>query len=310
MSGVRLTGVVAVLVTPFDDAETIIHEDITRQVEAAIVFGIGGVCLPAYASEYYKLSDPERLAVVRTAVQTANGRIPVVAQSNHPSALHASDLARQNVDNGADIISFALPRQFSVPETDLLVYCQTICRAVDLPILIQDFNPGGTTVGPEFCSRLHDACDNFQYIKLEKPLLAPKLRAINEATDGNVGVLEGWGGMYLPELFTEGVSGVMPGLGHADVMQRLWDLGAAGDLQAALDIFDALLPQIVFSLQNLEFYLAIEKDLLTQRGVIHHTAIRSLGITPDAALLNHARLLNQRVLNLIDRLGLPRNPLD
>ena len=305
-----LTGVVAVLTTPFDKAEAIIHEELAREVEAAISFGIAGICLPAYAGEYYKLSEPERLAVVRTATEAANGRIPVIAQSNHPSALHASELARQNVDNGADIISFAIPRQFSLPEADLLTYCQTICRAVEVPILIQDFNPGGSSVGADFCSRLHQACDNFQYIKLEEPLLAPKLRAIRNATEGHVAVLEGWGGMYLPELFADGISGVMPGLGHADVMQRLWDLGAAGHLQAALDIFDALLPQIVFSLQNLEFYLAIEKDLLTQRGIIHHTAIRSLGITPDLALMNHARLLNQRVLNLIDRLALPRNPLD
>ncbi len=304
-----INGVVAVLVTPFDDAEEIVHEDIEREVEAAIAFGIGGVCLPAYASEYYKLSEPERLAVVRTAAEAASGRIPVVGQSNHPSALHASELARQNVDSGADIISFALPRQFALPEADHLVYCKTVCRAVDVPILIQDFNPGGHTVGAEFCSHLRDDCDNFRYLKLEEPLLGPKLRAIRETTDGEVAVLEGWGGTYLPELFAEGVSGVMPGLGHADVMQRLWELGTGGDLDGALDIFDGLLAQIVFSLQNLEFYLAVEKDLLVQRGIIHHTAVRSLGLTPDPALLHHANLLNGRALKLIDRLGFPRQPI-
>lgn len=304
-----LTGVVAVLVTPFDGKETIVHEDIAREVEAAIAFGIGGVCLPAYASEYYKLSEVELLDVVRTAVEAANGRIPVVGQSNHPSARHAVNAVRKNVDSGVDIISFALPRQFEVPKADLLGYCETICRAIDVPVLIQDFNPGGGTVGSEFCQQLHAACDNFQYIKLEEPLLGPKLRAIREATKGQVRVLEGWGGMYLPELFAEGVSGVMPGLGYADVMQRLWDLGKADDLEGALDIFDSLLAQIVFSLQNLEFYLAVEKDLLAKRGITRHTAVRSLGMMTDPAMMDHARRLNERVLKLVDRLELPRLPL-
>ena len=305
----EITGVVAVLVTPFDDGEEIVHDDIARQVEAAVAFGISGICLPAYASEFYKLSHAERLDVVRTAVEASKGRIPVVGQSNHPSVRQAADMARRNADSGVDLISFALPRQFGTSEEDLLAYCQTICRAVNLPVLIQDFNPGGATVGPDFCRRLHDACPNFRYIKLEEPLLGPKLRAIRGATEDRVAVFEGWGGMYLPELFSSGVAGVMPGLGHADGMKRIWDLGSAGDIEGALDVFDDLLAQIAFSLQNLEFYLSMEKQLLAARGIIRHTRVRGLTLTPDGEAAAHAARLNERVLRLIERLGFKRRTL-
>ena len=302
-------GVVAVLVTPFDDREEIVFEDIRRQVETAVAFGIAAVCLPAYASEFYKQSGRERLAVVRAAVASAAGRIPVVGQSNHPSARQAANLARANEDAGADVISFAIPRQFRATEADLIAYCRTICDAVQTPILVQDFNPGGPTVDGTFCRRLREACDNFRYIKLEEPLLGCKLQGIREATDGEVAVLEGWGGMYLPELFEWGVSGVMPGLGHADVMNRIWELGSSGDLDGALDVFDRILAQIVFSLQDMELYLVVEKRLLAARGIIRHSQVRSLAFTPDRETVRHADRLNERVLQVADGLGFARRPL-
>ena len=304
-----IRGVAAVLVTPFDDREEIVFEDVRRQVETAVAFGISAVCLPAYAGEFYKQSGRERLAVVRAAVSSSAGRIPVVGQSNHPSARQAANLARANEDAGADVISFAIPRQFRTTEADLIAYCRTICDAVRAPILIQDFNPGGATVDGTFCRRLREACDNFRYIKLEEPLLGRKLRGIREATDDEVAVLEGWGGMYLPELFEWGVAGVMPGLGHADVMNRIWELGSSGDLDGALDVFDVILAQIAFSLQDVELYLVVEKRLLAARGIIGHSQVRSLAFTPDGETVRHADRLNERVLQVAEGLGFSRRPL-
>ncbi len=305
----QIRGVVSVLSTPFDQYEKIAHEDIARQVEAAVVFGISGVCLPAYASEFYKLSGKERLAVVKTAVDASRGRIAVVGQSNHPSARQAASLAEGNAEAGADLISFAIPRQFAAYERDILDYCSNICNAVDLPVLVQDFNPGGATVGPDFCRQLMERSPNFKYIKLEEPLLGPKLRAIREATSDGVGVLEGWGGMYMPELFESGIAGVMPGLGHADIMNRIWDLGTSGDMEGALDVFDQVLAQVVFSLQDMELYLRIEKQLLAMRNIIQNTGVRSLSLSPDKETEVHGKRLNERVLKLVERLGFQRNPI-
>ncbi len=210
---------------------------------------------------------------------------------------------------GADLISLAIPRQFAAYERDILDYCSTICNAVDLPVLVQDFNPGGATVGPDFCRQLMERSPNFKYIKLEEPLLGPKLRAIREATSDGVGVLEGWGGMYMPELFESGIAGVMPGLGHADIMNRIWDLGTSGDMEGALDVFDQVLAQVVFSLQDMELYLRIEKQLLAMRNIIQNTGVRSLSLSPDKETEVHGKRLNERVLKLVERLGFQRNPI-
>ncbi|MCH7687336.1 MAG: dihydrodipicolinate synthase family protein, partial [Planctomycetes bacterium] len=249
-------------------------------------------------SEFYKLTESERRQVVETAIRAAAGRVTVMAQSNHPSARGAADLAKQHGQMGADLISFAIPRQFGVTDADLLDYCQSICQSVSLPVLIQDFNPGGPTVGGEFARKLSDRCENFRYLKLEEPLMSAKVRAIREATDGRIGVLEGWGGMYLLDLIPAGICGLMPGLGPADLLQQIWKLGTSGQFDQALDLFQVLLPQLVFSLQNMELFLCLEKKLLAARGVLPEssTHVRRPTWTPDAETLAYGMKLNARVV--------------
>jgi len=171
-------------------------------------------------------------------------------------------------------------------------------------VLIQDFNPGGPTVGGVFARQLADRCENFRYLKLEEPLMSAKVGAIREAAEGRVGVLEGWGGMYMLDLIPAGICGLMPGLGPADLLQRIWKLGTSGQLNDALDLFQAILPQLVFSLQNMELFLCLEKKLLAARGVLPEssTHVRRPTWTPDTDTLQYGTLLNRRVLEVCARL--------
>jgi 4-hydroxy-tetrahydrodipicolinate synthase len=297
-SHVRLEGVVPVVPTPFRADESIDFAGLAGCVRFAVRHEIGAVCLPAYASEFYKLKEAERLEVVEKALEAAEGRVLVVAQSNHPSARVAAELARRHERMGAAVISFALSRQFALPASDLLDYCRIICDAVTIPVLIQDFNPGGPTVGADFVQSLHERCPNFLYLKLEEPLMGHKVRAIRTATQDAVGIFEGWGGMYALDLIPAGIRGLMPGLGAADLLQRIWQLGTAGHVDDALDLFQVLLPQLVFSLQNLELFLCLEKKLLAARGVLEEssTFVRAPTWTPDADTLAHGLRLNARVV--------------
>lgn len=289
-----LEGVVPVIPTPFRKDESIDFEALASEIEFAVKCGVRAICLPAYGSEFYKLTEEERRLVVEKAVGAAAGRLAVIAQSNHPSAGKAADLARRHTDLGADLISFAIPRQFAVPMADMLEYCRRICRATSLPILIQDFNPGGATIGAEFAAQLASDCPNFGYLKLEEPLMSAKVKSIQSATAGRIGILEGWGGMYMLDLVNTGICGLMPGLALADVLQRVWRFARGGQMDDALGIFQRVLPQLVFSLQSMELWLHLEKKLLAARGVIPTTStyVRGPTWTPDAETLAHGLRLN------------------
>jgi 4-hydroxy-tetrahydrodipicolinate synthase len=304
----KIDGVVPIVPTPFTSSEEIDWGALRGLVEFARAGGACAICLPAYASEFYKLTEPERRRVVVEAVAQASGRIPVIAQVNYPSARQAADNAKFAQDAGADAVAVAVPRLFPLPEADLLRYFDCVLNAVELPVLIQDFNPTGQAVGPRFAAELHRAFPHFRYLKLEEPLMAGKIEAILQATGGEVGVLEGWGGMYMLELIPAGICGVMPGLAVADLLGVAFRLASGGKRLEAYEVFERVLPQIVFSLQHMELFHRAEKMLLQARGVLDSAHVRHAGMELDPADAEHIRFLNERILALLDRLGMPHNP--
>ncbi|CAN5376999.1 dihydrodipicolinate synthase family protein [soil metagenome] len=296
-----LTGVVPIIPTPFTEDEEIDGLGICNLVDFAVESGIEAVCLPAYASEFYKLSDEEKLYVVKVAVGHAAGRIKIVAQSNNPSLRGAVKLAQANVKAGADVVSLAVPRIFSLPEDSLKEYLGAFLQSIpDTPVLIQDFNPGGASISVNFIETLMNEHPNFKYLKLEEPLCAPKFEEIIKRTNGNIGLFEGWGGLYMLELIPLGIAGVMPGLGVSDILQKVFDLRRNGEHAKAFSIFERVMPQIFFSLQNMELFHYAEKELLMARGILTNSISRKAAYKPDQSSINYIKELNQRVVELVN----------
>ena len=73
-------------------------------------------------------------------------------------------------------------------------------------------------------------------------------------------------------------------------------------------MFQAVLPQIVFSLQNIEFFHHAEKRLLVARGLLESATVRQITMVPSLNDDAHIDFLNQQILETLDSLGLPRNP--
>jgi dihydrodipicolinate synthase/N-acetylneuraminate lyase len=91
----RVSGIVPIIPTPFTADEQVDWPSLRRLVEFACGTNACAMCLPGYASEFYKLSDGERLRVVAEAVQQSAGRLPVFAQVNFVSARQAVESARE-----------------------------------------------------------------------------------------------------------------------------------------------------------------------------------------------------------------------
>ncbi len=69
--------------------------------------------------------------------------------------------------------------------------------------------------------------------------------------------------------------------------------------------FEKVLPQLSFSLQNMELFLWLEKRLLATRGVLAEssTHVRRPTWTPDSETLAHGLRLNERLLKATQSLG-------
>ena len=303
-NGKAIGGVVPIIPVPFDAGESVDEGALRRLVDFAVACKLDAVCLPAYGSEFYKLAEEERTRVVALAVEQAAGRLKVVAQCNHGSSKVASALARSNLEAGADLVSIAIPRQFPLPEEDLLRFLATFLNSIPAPCLLQDFNPGGPTLGTAFLTRLRAECPNLSYLKLEEPLSAGKVAAMVEATGGEVGILTGWGGLYMLELIPAGICGLMPGLGLADLLNRIFRLAKDGDTEQAFHFFERVVPLLFFSLQHLELYHHCEKRLLQARGWLEDTRCRQAAYQPDPYTRAHLERLVQRALRTLEDAGL------
>ena len=300
----ELSGAVPIIPIPFATDDSIDEQELRRLVEFAVDKGFSGICLPAYGSEFYKLSDEERVQVVKVAVDQAAGRLLVVAQSNHGSSRVALRMARQHVENGADVISIAVPRTFALNDDDLLRFFEPILNGLKVPTLVQDYFPTGSSIGPNFVSRLSAECPIFQYLKLEEPQLAAKIAAIRVAVKDRIKVLEGMAGLYLMELIPAGIVGVMSGLAVADALNVVFRLRAADKTDEAFAIYEKLLPFIVFGLQNFELWLYCEKRVLQARGLITSPRCRDASLSPDPHSARYVEELTERIMHALDEAGL------
>ena len=104
------------------------------------------------------------------------------------------------------------------------------------------------------------------------------------------------------ELIPIGIAGVMPGLAVADILQKVFLLRKSGDTDKAFSLFEKVMPQIFFSLQNMELFHYAEKELLKARGVLTNSIARKAAYIPDASSIKYISELNERIITLVKTL--------
>lgn len=296
-----LTGVLPVLPTPFTVQEEVDAPALRSLVDFAARCGVKTVVTPAFGSEFYKLDGGERQRVIEIAVACAATRgLHVVAQCNHATPRVAARLAAEARGLGAAAVATALPRAFAVSTRQLLDHARRVCEATDLPVIVQDWNPGGKAADAAFFVELHGACANFRLAKLEEPGIGETIRTLARETGGQVGVLSGWGGSYAIQLHGAGLAGIMPGLALADEFVRLWARLEAGNRSAALEQFGRLSPFLQFSLQTFEQFHHAEKRLLVRRGVLDRAIVRAVTVELDTDASAYLDLLSTRLFDALN----------
>jgi len=129
-----LSGAWPTLVTPFDQNMQIDTSAYRTIITWYLEHGVGGLYANCLSSEMYHLSNPERLLLVREAVRTAGGRVPVAATGNLGGSMAEHiDLCKRVADEGADVVMLLVP-DFLDNEKDLERYYLTVAEQVDVPL--------------------------------------------------------------------------------------------------------------------------------------------------------------------------------
>ncbi|MGE5564681.1 MAG: 4-hydroxy-tetrahydrodipicolinate synthase [Parcubacteria group bacterium] len=137
-------GALTALITPFRDGA--VDEDaFVELVERQIAAGIHGLVPVGTTGETSTLSHEEHRRVVELCVQTARGRVPIVAGAGSNSTAEAIELAHHAKAVGADAALIVTPYYNRPSQEGLYRHYAAINEAVQLPVFVYNV-PGRTSV--------------------------------------------------------------------------------------------------------------------------------------------------------------------
>jgi len=292
----QLRGSYPPLVTPFGDDGSIDEATFSALVERQCAEGSDGIVVTGTTGEPSVLTLEERARLVRLAVETARGRLPVVAATGSQSHAETVWLTDRAVESGADAVLVVTPYYVRPPQRGLVEYFVDIAGRTSLPFLIYHI-PGRAAVSLELDSLaaiverapnvvgLKHASADLEYITGALQRVGPDFR-----------IFAGLEHLSLPML-TIGAAGLVNAVGNLvpPRVAALCSAVASNDLQGARRIHDELaeVNAAVFFDTN---PIAI-KYMMRRMGILPSNAHRlpMMPATPDLA---------RRLDGVLERAGL------
>ena len=136
-------GAITALITPFRDG-AVDEAAFVALIERQIAAGIHGLVPAGTTGETSTLSHDEHRRVVELCVQTARGRVPVIAGAGSNATSEAIDLARHAKAVGADAVLVVAPYYNRPSQEGLYRHYAAINDAVQIPVIT--YNVPGRTV--------------------------------------------------------------------------------------------------------------------------------------------------------------------
>src|SRR6201997_4594476 len=129
-------GVFPYLVSPIDVSGQIRESVLARLCDDLIKSGVHGLTPLGSTGEFAYLDREQRTSVVRTTIEAAERRVPVVAGVASTSTADAVAQARAYQKRGADGILAILEAYFPLSDVQVEAYFRAIADAVDIPVVI------------------------------------------------------------------------------------------------------------------------------------------------------------------------------
>ncbi|WP_202980883.1 dihydrodipicolinate synthase family protein [Microbacterium lushaniae] len=273
-----LGGVLPVLSVPFTEGWSIDEPALRAEMDWLFSLGVDGVVV-GMVSEILRMDVGMRRDLAEVVVASAEGRGASVIGVGAESTPLAVELAAHAARLGATAVMVNGPLTSVADDDALEAYFRAIADATgDTPVVVQDAS--GYVGRPLATGLLLSLLDSYGATKIQfKPEaepLGPRMGELIAATGGRARVFDGSGGRALVETHVRGAVGTMPGPDLAWAIVPLWDALQRGDLDRA-DALGAAVSAVLSHTTSLDSYIAVEKHLLVQQGVI--TSARALGPT-------------------------------
>ena len=160
------TGVIPAVTTPFSPGGDVDYEFLKRHVTWLLGNGCTGVVPLGSLGEGATLDLSEKRVVLRTCVEAASGRAPVVASISALSTREAVALANAAVEAGCQGLMVLPPYVYSTDWREMKAHVKTVMESTPLPCLLYN-NPVAYTTDflPEQVLELANEVPQLEAIK-------------------------------------------------------------------------------------------------------------------------------------------------
>lgn len=273
-----IQGIVPILPTPFHEDGAVDESGMRRVIAYVLEAGAHGVAFPANASEFYALTDSERVRLTELVVAEVAGAVPVVGTATAASPEAALALARSVAKAGVDAVMVMPPYVVRDSFAGVSRLFSALGEALDLPLMLQNAPaPLGPGYAPEAVKSLLAKVPQVRYVKEETTPGGQRITSLlTDAPPSLVGVFGGAGGRYLMDELNRGAIGAMPACEITEVHVQILERYQAGDVAGARALYNRSLPLLTF---QAVFRTNMTKEVLRRRGIIESTYVR-VGATP------------------------------
>jgi 1-pyrroline-4-hydroxy-2-carboxylate deaminase len=230
-------GVYPAITTQFREDESLDLAATAKHLETMIQAGIHGVVLLGTVGENTALEAQEKLEILREMKQVVRGRIPVLTGVAEYTTAMACRFAGEAEKAGVDGLMVLPAMVYKSDDRETMVHYRAVAASTGLPIMAYN-NPVSYSVDitPEMFEELSDVT-NLVAIK-ESSENVRRITDLRNIVGDRYTLFGGVDDLVLESILL-GAEGWISGLVNAfpDENRRLWDLAAAGQWEAARELY-------------------------------------------------------------------------
>jgi 2-keto-3-deoxy-L-arabinonate dehydratase len=286
-------GIHAIAFALFDADEKLDRAAMRRQTEICLAAGVDGMAALGLATEVSKLSEGERRQIMDWVAEDVRGRAPVAFTIYGNGVAEQAAQVRHAESVKADWVILQPPAAGTFSGAEYIRFFGRVADRTTLPVAIQNapaYMGRGLTA-----SEIRDLVTQHPNVKLLKGEgSVVDIKAVIEATEGRIPVLNGRGGLELTDNFRAGVAGMILAPDTIDKQVAIWRALREGREAEAEALYEKALPSIVFIMQSIESLLCYGKRVFAARCglTIHDRApvLRPTALGLDLAAQHAKRL--------------------
>lgn len=231
------TGVFPAAVTQLHEDQSLDLDATSRHFEALIESGVSGLIVCGSLGENQTLQPDEKRAVLKCAIETARGRLPVLSGVAEMSTEAAIRYLKDGEKLGAAGFMIMPAMVYKADNREVMHWFRTLAAATPLPWMLYN-NPVGycTDVTPEMFAELSDV-ENLVAIK-ESSANPRRITELRNLVGDRYQLFTGVDDLIL-ECAILGIDGWVAGSGIAfpKENQQLWELTRAGRWDEARTLY-------------------------------------------------------------------------